>query len=109
MGARRPRRGGPGRKLSRPAKPEARGRTTGSILMRKLPNSPPRLTQAVLLALAVLAMAAATNGQAQAPGSLSQLRDGAHDFDWEIGAWATSLRYLANPLSRQPDRWIEYQ
>jgi hypothetical protein len=49
------------------------------------------------------------HGQEQAPASVSQPRDGAHDFDWEIGAWTTSLRYLANPLSAEPDRWIEYQ
>lgn len=36
-------------------------------------------------------------------------REGAHDFDWEIGTWTTSLRYLANPLSPEPDRWVDYQ
>jgi hypothetical protein len=43
------------------------------------------------------------------PTAAQTPRDGAHDFDWEIGSWTTSLRYLANPLSAETDRWIEYQ
>ncbi|MGQ0659831.1 hypothetical protein [Sphingosinicella sp.] len=41
------------------------------------------------------------------PGSAA--RDGSRDFDWEIGTWATALRYLANPLNPEPDRWVDYQ
>ena len=33
-------------------------------------------------------------------------RDGSHDFDWEIGTWATSVKVLRNPLSPQPV-WVE--
>lgn len=52
---------------------------------------------------AALAIAVAASAGAQERG-----RDGARDFDWEIGAWSTSLRYLANPLSPAPDRWVDY-
>ena len=76
--------------------------------MREFPIPRPRLTKAALIALAVLAVPAASRAQAPTAAA-SQPRDGAHDFDWEIGAWTTSLRYLANPLSPDPDRWVEYQ
>jgi hypothetical protein len=36
-------------------------------------------------------------------------RDGQHDFDWEIGRWATSVRVLQNPLSDEPPKWAEYR
>lgn len=36
-------------------------------------------------------------------------RDGQHDFDWEIGRWATSVRVLQNPLSGEPPKWAEYR
>jgi hypothetical protein len=36
------------------------------------------------------------------------LRDGSHDFDWEIGRWATQLRYLPEPLTGST-RWLEYR
>ncbi|MEO6405495.1 MAG: hypothetical protein ABIY51_13580 [Ferruginibacter sp.] len=35
-------------------------------------------------------------------------RDGTHDFDFELGRWQTHLRRLANPLSGDPGRWVEY-
>jgi hypothetical protein len=40
---------------------------------------------------------------------LSSARDGQHDFDWEIGTWATHVRVLRNPLSGKPPVWVEYQ
>lgn len=36
------------------------------------------------------------------------IRDGQHDFDFEIGAWATHLRRLKHPLTGSSD-WIEYE
>ena len=36
------------------------------------------------------------------------IREGQHDFDFEIGAWATHLRRLRSPLSRSTDR-VEYE
>src|SRR5262245_51280229 len=32
---------------------------------------------------------------------------GNHDFDWEIGAWATHVRVLHHPLSPKAT-WVEY-
>jgi hypothetical protein len=61
------------------------------------------------LALISLITMPAVPTTAQTPPSHSRPRDGTHDFDWEIGSWTTSLRYLANPLSAETDRWIEYQ
>jgi hypothetical protein len=34
-------------------------------------------------------------------------RDGQHDFDFEIGTWATHLRRLKGPLTGSTD-WVEY-
>jgi hypothetical protein len=36
------------------------------------------------------------------------IRDGQHDFDFEIGTWATHLRRLKDPLTGSTD-WIEYE
>jgi len=55
---------------------------------------------ACLLPLSVL-------GQAN-PAAPVQPRDGAHDFDWEIGNWTTHLRYLPAPLTGST-RWVEYR
>jgi len=35
-------------------------------------------------------------------------RDGARDFDWEIGRWRTQVRLLAKPLSGSQE-WLEYE
>lgn len=35
-------------------------------------------------------------------------RSGAHDFDWEIGTWATTVRVRTNPLSGEPAAWVDY-
>jgi len=36
------------------------------------------------------------------------MRDGQHDFDFEIGTWKTRLKRLAKPLSGSKT-WLEYQ
>jgi hypothetical protein len=37
------------------------------------------------------------------------IRDGQHDFDFEIGTWATpTLRRLSDPLTGSTD-WVEYE
>jgi len=46
-------------------------------------------------------------GQAASPAAIQE-RDGAHDFDWEIGSWTTQLRYLPEPLTGS-NRWVEYR
>jgi hypothetical protein len=47
---------------------------------------------------------AATHTPVPAP---APLRDGAHDFDFEIGTWKTHLERLLHPLSGS-DEWAEY-
>jgi len=37
----------------------------------------------------------------------SQVRDGQHDFDFEIGVWKTKLRRLQKPLTGSTT-WVEY-
>ena len=59
------------------------------------------------LALAALGPAGAAQAQADPPEG-AELRDGSHDFDWEIGNWTTELRYLPEPLTGS-DRWVEYR
>lgn len=36
------------------------------------------------------------------------VRDGQHDFDWEIGTWKTAVKVRRNPLSGTAPEWIEY-
>ncbi|HVG35134.1 MAG TPA: hypothetical protein VM911_18855 [Pyrinomonadaceae bacterium] len=38
----------------------------------------------------------------------SKVRDGGHDFDFEIGTWKTRLRRLLHPLSGSTT-WVEYE
>jgi len=64
-----------------------------------------RLVPAALAGLLLAALPAA----AQTSAPAASTRDGSHDFDFELGTWTTSLRYLANPLSPDPDRWIDYR
>jgi len=64
-----------------------------------------RLVPAALAGLLFTALPAA----AQTSAPAASTRDGSHDFDFELGTWTTSLRYLANPLSPDPDRWIDYR
>lgn len=55
----------------------------------------------VLLAALMLVGGAAASGEAAG--------DGQHDFDWEIGAWHTEVRVLADPLSDTPDEWLHFE
>lgn len=36
-------------------------------------------------------------------------RDGQHDFDFEIGTWATEVRVRRNPLSGAAAEWADYR
>ncbi len=58
----------------------------------------------VLFAAATLPIAAS----AAAPVAASAQRDGQHDFDFEIGTWATNVRVLRNPLTGAEPVWAEY-
>ena len=52
---------------------------------------------------------ASTPTPAAAPAlAPAPLRDGAHDFDFEIGTWKTHLRRLLHPLAGS-DEWAEYE
>jgi hypothetical protein len=42
------------------------------------------------------------------PALTQSLRDGSHDFDFEIGTWRTDLKRLLRPLSGSKD-WAGYQ
>lgn len=33
---------------------------------------------------------------------------GVHDFDWELGNWATTVRVRLNPLSGDAPKWVDY-
>ena len=57
---------------------------------------------------AAVALALTATLVLQPCASFAQARDGSHDFDWEIGSWATHLRYLAEPLTGS-NRWVEYR
>jgi len=43
---------------------------------------------------------------AQEPPASGEVRDGQHDFDFNIGAWKTHIRRLLHPLSGSND-WVE--
>jgi len=59
-----------------------------------------------LLALSIGVSASAFATSSGAPPRTN--RPGAHDFDWEIGAWKTTVRVRTNPLSRDAPKWAEY-
>jgi hypothetical protein len=66
--------------------------------------------RAVLLLCGMALVAPAAAGQtSQAPGVAQEsARDGRHDFDFEIGDWATHLKRLQRPLSGSTT-WVEYE
>lgn len=53
----------------------------------------------------LLLLAGASVLSAPAP---SAVLDHQHDFDWEIGRWATDARILKNPLTGESPKWAEY-
>jgi hypothetical protein len=68
------------------------------------------LHSAAVLLLALLIAVPAPNASAQAKldGGTPSLRDGRHDFDFEIGVWNTHLKRRLHPLSGS-DSWSEYE
>jgi len=62
-----------------------------------------------ILIAAALCAASTPLQSAPAAQSAASVRDGQHDFDWEIGTWTTKVRVLRNPLSGKPPEWAEYQ
>jgi hypothetical protein len=65
---------------------------------------------ALVFALASLAVpAAAQQPPSPAPPAATAVpREGQHDFDWEMGGWATQVRVLRNPLSGAAPDWVEF-
>jgi len=51
----------------------------------------------------------ATALQRPAAAPAAAPRDGQHDFDWEIGNWATHVRVLRNPLTGAAPDWAEFR
>ena len=73
-----------------------------------------RLPSALLVAcvtLVAMAPSAAMPRSSTATGTpqlTNPRRDGAHDFDFEVGTWKTHLRRLVHPLSGS-STWVEYE
>jgi len=60
------------------------------------------------LALIFAVAAAVVPAMPVAAKDASARRDGAHDFDWEIGTWKTHLKRLLHPLTGS-NAWGEYE
>jgi hypothetical protein len=60
------------------------------------------------LVAAVFCSAAAAWAAGPASTPVPAVRDGAHDFDFELGTWKTHLSRLAHPLSGD-STWVEYE
>lgn len=63
----------------------------------------PRCLQTALVSACLLVALAAN---AAAPQGVT-LRDGQHDFDWDIGRWQVHMRRLLRPLTGSTT-WVEY-
>lgn len=74
-----------------------------------MPQKPAPRQHSELLGLAVLALLAAIGSGTQtiAAQPAPLLRDGQHDFDFEIGTWKTHVSRLTHPLSGS-QTWAEY-
>jgi hypothetical protein len=62
----------------------------------------------LICAIAMPALAAAPAEPRSPAKPAPLLRDGSHDFDWEIGRWTTVLRYLPEPLTGS-NHWLDYR
>jgi len=59
------------------------------------------------LATAVLTLNVGARQSPDAPQSSTQVRDGQHDFDFELGSWKIHLKRRLNPLTGS-DKWVEF-
>jgi hypothetical protein len=66
------------------------------------------LSAAIASVLLVILSGAAEVGAAPS-AAIATVRDGQHDFDWEMGTWTTHVRVLRNPLSGQAPDWAAYE
>ena len=62
---------------------------------------------AVILAIFARADAAGSAGQRESGAATQSARDGAHDFDFELGEWTTHVKRLQRPLTGS-SMWVEY-
>jgi hypothetical protein len=56
----------------------------------------------------VMLIATAASGDASTAPASSTVADSQRDFDWELGAWRTTVRVLAEPLSESADEWLQF-
>lgn len=67
--------------------------------------------QFIIAPLVLSVLVGISAASAADPGAVKSVapvvRDGSHDFDWEIGTWDTQLKRLRKPLSGNAD-WLEY-
>jgi hypothetical protein len=78
----------------------------GSRITQRIAMRPAIALAAALLASPALATPPSPPGSAQ-PAPLAARPDGAHDFDFEFGAWKMHLRRRLRPLTGSTD-WVEY-
>jgi hypothetical protein len=67
----------------------------------------------LVASLAILALTTTVTGSSDAstdsdPAPASGAT-GQDDFDWELGAWRTKVRVLAEPLSESEDEWLRFE
>jgi hypothetical protein len=68
-----------------------------------------RILAAFLVVLTLTAPASAAGDTSTAPATAAAgAEDGQRDFDWELGAWHTEVRVLADPLSDTEDEWLHF-
>lgn len=71
---------------------------------------PYKRTLVLCLSVLTLIAMAASSDASTAPATPSTVgEDGQRDFDWEIGAWRTTARVLAEPLSESEDEWLRFE
>ena len=64
---------------------------------------------AFLIALLATSLVAQLPGTVALAAQAPAQRDGQHDFDWEFGMWATSVRVLRNPLTGKAPDWVTFE
>jgi hypothetical protein len=63
------------------------------------------------VAIALLLLVNVVEAKQEAPGAVTRhapaMRDGQHDFDFEVGSWKTTISRLQHPLSGS-STWVKY-
>lgn len=65
--------------------------------------------KSLLLSLALLVVLCPSQAQTETPShaATSPIRDGSHDFDWDMGSWKIHQKRLLHPLTGS-STWVEY-